>query len=297
MLRKILVPLDGSDLAERALTYATRIADRTGSEILLLRATTSHTMVGADPRERHVAEIREAREYLDQVATKLGAHGYVCETVARSGHAAECITGSARSRQADLIVMATHGRTGPGRWIFGSVAEAVVASSPVPVLVQSAWQPILGEPLVGTSPKLIVALDGSAFAETALDPAARLAEDLGGRLVLVRVEDDVMGVRAALGYLRVVQARLSSTRPCLSVETSVRISEPGEGIARAVARLDASLVVMATHGRTGLRRALAGSVSGKVLRECDIPVVLLRPATAEDDTATLPDEGAASAAG
>ena len=148
MFNTILVPLDGSELAERALTYATALAGPTRAQLLLVRAVVTHTLAGVDPRERQLGAIHEAELYLQHVATKLGEQGLACETVVRYGHAAKCVVESARTRQADLIVMATHGRTGPGRWVFGSVAEAVVAASPVPVLVQRDWQPRLGEPLM-----------------------------------------------------------------------------------------------------------------------------------------------------
>ena len=115
MLKKILVPLDGSELAERALTYATALAGTAGAHLLLMRVAYSHTLAGVDPRERQVGAVQEAEAYLQQIATQLREGGFVCETVARYGHAAECITESARTRHADLIVMATHGRTGPRR--------------------------------------------------------------------------------------------------------------------------------------------------------------------------------------
>jgi nucleotide-binding universal stress UspA family protein len=159
--------------------------------------------------------------------------------------------------------MATHGRTGPGRWVLGSVAEAVVASSMVPVLVQRGWQPLFGEPLLNDMPKIIVPLDGSEFAETALEPAANLAEQLGATLILVRVEDSPAAVRDALDYLPPAQARVAEHHPRLSIATDVCVGEPAEGIEQAVARLEAALVVMATHGRGGAMRAILGSVAGE----------------------------------
>ena len=283
MLKKILVPLDGSALAEPALTYATALASETGAELVLLRAAIAHTMVGADPRERQLGAIHEAEEYLEQLAVRVRAHGCACETVVRFGHAVDCIVESARTRQVDLIVMATHGRTGPGRWVLGSVAESVVAASPVPVLVQRAWQPQFGAAVFSDSPKLIVPLDGSLLAETALQPAATLAEDLGGRLVLLKVEDDAFAIVQATAYLAQAQARLAAIRPALSIETDVRVGEPAQGIDQAVVHHEAVLVVMATHGRSGLRRAVLGSIAGKVVQHGVVPVVLFRPAPVEDD--------------
>ena len=281
MLKTILVPLDGSELAERALTYAAALAGPTQAHLLLVRAVYAHTLVGVDPRERQLGAVQEAEMYLLHLATNLRMRGFTCETVVRYGHAAECVAESARTRQADLVVMATHGRTGPGRWLFGSVAEAVVAASPVPVLVQRAWQPLLGEPLLDNTPKLIVPLDGSAFAESALEPAAGLAEELDGRLILVRVEDNPTAIHAMLEYLPRVLARVAEQHPGLPIETDVRVGEAAYGIEEAVAQYNAALVVMATHGRGGVVRTILGSVAGKFLQLGDVPVVLIRPAPHE----------------
>jgi nucleotide-binding universal stress UspA family protein len=176
MLRTILVPLDGSRLAERALEYATAIAVPTGARLILMRAV-------AETEAWHAAE-----RYLNDTAFGLRERGFDCFIATPVGSAADWIVAEAESREVDLVAMSTHGRTGPGRWLFGSIAESVVASSPVPVLVERAWQRIRREPRLTERPTLLVPLDGSAFAESALEPAGRLANDLGGELVLLRVE-------------------------------------------------------------------------------------------------------------
>ncbi len=142
MLNKILVPLDGSGLAERAFTYATALATASGAELVLLRAATAHTLPGVDPRERQAGAIQEAESYLEQAANRVREWGFICETVVPHGHPKECIVDQARTRHADLIVMTTHARTGPGRWIFGSVAESVVASSPVTLPTKARFAPL-----------------------------------------------------------------------------------------------------------------------------------------------------------
>jgi len=291
MLHRILVPLDGSGLAERALTYATALGVRTGAELVLLRAVYSHTLPGVDARERQQGAIDEAQEYIDRVTAQVAAAlpGAV-QGVVRYGHPVACITESARTRQVDLIVMATHGRTGPDHLIFGSVAEAVVAASPVPVLIQRAWQPLFGKPLADY-PKIIVPLDGSAFAESALAPAASLAEELGGHLVLLSLQDDPIAIRSAADYLSSLQTGLQTNYPQLPTMVEVRNGDAAQGIVAAVDVLEADLVFMATHGRTGPGRAVLGSVAGKLLQDGDAPVILLRPRradTADDVPAAAP---------
>lgn len=292
MLNTILVPLDGSALSERALEYSTALARPTGATVLLLRAAISHTLAGVDGRERQEGAIHEVEQYLEHVAARLREQGVPCQTVAPFGHAAHCVTAEARTRHVDLIVMATHGRTGPGRWVLGSVTEAVVATSSVPVLVQRAWQPLFGEPLLhARQPTVLVALDGSAFSEAVLEPAANLAADLGGNVVLTRVaEEDEASTREAVEYLSEVQVRLIAQRPSLQVGVDVRHGKPAEGIEEAAARLRAALIAMATHGRGGITRTIFGSVAGELLRHGEVPLVLFRPAPAAiaEDSSTVP---------
>lgn len=290
MSGKILVPLDGSELAERALAYAVPLATRTGASVLVLRAAVSHTLPGVDPRERQAGAIDEAQAYVDDVIARVQARNVACEGVVRYGHPSECIVESARTRQVNLIVMASHGRTGPGRWILGSVAEAVVAASPVPVLVQRVWQPLLGKTPLNDSPLVLVPVDGSPFAEAALEPAAALAEDLRGRLAVMSAQDDPSQIREASEYLTTIKDRVAMAHPNLPILCEVRDGDPVEAIDAAVAQLDVSLLVMATHGRTGPARSVLGSVAGKVLEESDVPAVLLRPRPfeAEDAAAVIP---------
>ena len=138
-LDKILVPLDGSTLAEGALAQATELARQSGSTLLLLRAAEAHTFPGADPTEAQVTVVREAEEYLGGVAKSLRAQGLAkVETSVWYGPAPLVIVEAARMRKADLIVMSTHGRSGLGRLILGSVAESVVRGTAVPILLLRA---------------------------------------------------------------------------------------------------------------------------------------------------------------
>lgn len=136
-LDKILVPLDGSALAESAIPRAVEMARMGLSSLLLMRAAEAHTLPGADPTEAQVEVVREAEEYLKGVAAGLARDGVRnVETSVWYGSAASAIVDAARLRKADLIVMSTHGRSGLGRLILGSVAESVLrgTSTPIPLL-------------------------------------------------------------------------------------------------------------------------------------------------------------------
>lgn len=278
MLKKILVPLDGSPLAEKAIGYAAELSIPTGATILLVRVANSHTLPGVDPRERKEGAIFEAEQYLTQTAATLIERGYACEAAVPFGQPAECIAEQARLNGSSLIVMSSHGRTGAARLLFGSVAEAVVARSSIPVLLTRAWTSQDARWRMPERPLLVVPLDGSPFAETALEPAVSLADDFDAGLLLVRAEPVGARLSDALEYLTRISARLEEAYPDLTVIVDVRSGEPAEAIEAALRQNGAALVVMATHGRGGLVRSIMGSVAGRVLRDGSAPMVLIRPA-------------------
>jgi nucleotide-binding universal stress UspA family protein len=296
MLHTILIPLDGSALAERALAYATALSVPTAARLVLLRVVIAPSSAEMRFDEAQARALGGAERYLADVASDLRRRGFRVEPAARRASKPAAAIGSEASEcAADLIVMTSHGRTGPGRWIFGSVAESVVAGSRVPVLVERATQPIQRELLLSDAPLLLVPLDGSGHAEAALQTAVKLAGDLGGELMLLGVEtpNDVLDAEAdvavyfnrlepperveAAEYLARTAERVARQAPQIAVHTQVRWGYPAEEIVAAATETGAALVVMATHGRTGLNRAVVGSVAGRVLEHGSTPLVLVRP--------------------
>lgn len=148
-LDKILIPLDGSKLAEQALTKALEVAQGAGGPTLfLLRAAEASTWPGTDATEDQVRVVGEAQEYLAAVATYLAQQGFrKIKTVVWYGSPASAIVEAARVEKADLIVMTTHGRSGLGRLILGSVAEAVVRGTSTPILLLRADSAPIQSPL------------------------------------------------------------------------------------------------------------------------------------------------------
>lgn len=138
-LDMILVPLDGSPLAEAALPKAVELAEASGAHLLLLRAAQAYTLPGGDPTEAQLKVVDEAEEYLAQVKARLTASGVKeVETSVWYGPPACAIVEAARIHHADLIVMTTHGRSGLGRLILGSVAESVLRGTTTPILLLRA---------------------------------------------------------------------------------------------------------------------------------------------------------------
>src|SRR5438045_3155019 len=132
MLQTILVPLDGSQLAEQALACAERLAAASSAHLILLRVVPFDII---QPPEEDFAVVDESRAYLTRIASDLTARGHAVKAITKWGHPKRCILEELGTQQADLLVMGTHGRSAPGRWLYGSVADAVLRSSPVPVIV------------------------------------------------------------------------------------------------------------------------------------------------------------------
>ncbi|NJM42262.1 MAG: universal stress protein [Anaerolineae bacterium] len=140
MFSKILIPLDGSGLAEAILPEAEVLAKDFGAEIILLRAHTPQVFPYLTDNPYALADItryemESARSYLDDVAARVRARGLSVKALLGEGRAADVILDTAEAVQADLIAMTTHGRSGVGRWLLGSTADAVVHAANVPVLL------------------------------------------------------------------------------------------------------------------------------------------------------------------
>ena len=259
MYKTILVPLDGSPLAEAALPFAQSLAERARASLTLVRATHAHPTLGNNAPEQQ-REIAVAEDYLTILAKELAARGFGVSTgVPYGGSAAAWIVEEVSMRHADLVVMATHERSGPDRWLHGSVAEAVVSRATAPVLlIRAPSSPRAIERFADQPPVLVVPLDGSPLAEAALPAASDLARTLGGHIVLVSVVPKpgqrvavVGGLVTYVGsehtrlehdtrtYLAEIVNRLTASG--LSIEASVRRGEP-EGRADAASRAGAIAV-------------------------------------------------------
>jgi len=218
------------------------------------------------------------------------------------GRAVDKILETIQTYHADAVVMATHGRTGLGHLLYGSVTEGVLASTSVPVFVVHArpGQPV--QPSFSPSrATLLVPQDGSAFdapaLQTALDlvgphgeivlltvaqPPEHVQLDESGRHIRAYLDQQEEALtRAAREHLASIVHALRERQVHVAVKMDVRLGDPTSGIAVAARDHRADLIVMATHGRTGLARAVLGSVAGSVLRAVNTPVVLVRPKLAE----------------
>jgi len=314
MFKRILVPLDGSARAERALPVAARIARASGGTVVLLQAA-SHSLEWGPPYpglQLTESEDEQATRYLAGIAQSNGLAGITTETIACSGMAAPNILKATRAHNIDLIVLCSHGYTGFTRWRLGSVAEKVARHAPVPVLVLHADGPVpAGSPKSPGHPlRVLVALDGSPLAEASLRPAAHLAAMLAapasGAIHLARVvqllspklispvpSDSSMRdpmLSEATEYLSGIVDRLR-TGDLAALQLTITWSIAFEtDVAGAIAQMaehneDAhgvgvvdgcDLIAMATHGRSGPSRWMLGSVTERVLHATKLPLLIVR---------------------
>lgn len=209
MFKRILVPLDGSTRAERAIPVAARIARASGGAVILVRvesrARALWPSMAPQPAGTAMATttaLTEAEQYLS-VASKTIPDDIPTETMALFGPPAPTILAAAHSCQADLIILCSHGYTGMTRWVLGSVAEKVARHCAVPVLVlrESGAVPAGPHPDATRPLRALVPLDGSVHAQTALEPAAfliaALAAPAPGALHLVQVVKPLPGADEA----------------------------------------------------------------------------------------------------
>ncbi|MDQ2905456.1 MAG: universal stress protein [Chloroflexota bacterium] len=200
MFQRILVPLDGSKRAERAIPIAARIARASGGSITLLRVVTTAIDTAGHTAEsprlmREVFEVDRARaiDYLATIARLDELAGVETKTEVLFGLSAQTILSAAGPNETDLIIICSHGDTGFKRWVLGSVAEKVARHAPIPVLVVREGGPVPAGPHPDATRPLraLVALDGSALAKAVIEPAAYLIAALAapaqGALHLTRV--------------------------------------------------------------------------------------------------------------
>lgn len=154
---KILVPLDGSELAEAAIGDALDVANSDSASLMLIRAAEARVLPGVDPISAQIEVVNDAEEYLASVKAGLEKRGFCnVETHVWYGPAAPAIIEAARVYKVDLIVMSTHGRTGFGRLVFGSVAESVLRGTTVPILLLRPSEAPVELPTAPIQPKEVL---------------------------------------------------------------------------------------------------------------------------------------------
>lgn len=305
---RLLVPLDGSAVAEWAVPYAVAIARATGAAVRLLSVVEPRPRGLTSRSERVAASIEQAAgetlaSYLAGVASDLRDQGVTADSTVVVGAPVDVILDAAAEDQVTMIVMATQGRGGIDRVAMGSVADKVIRLTTRPIL--AARPPYLPVPAKRevTLRDLLVPLDGSALAEAALPVAEDLAANTGARLTLLRVEPWHTEGIAPLGtvpeyvqreedaaaearaYLDGVRDRVQGGARTEVVVLRAPTGKVAETIADFALHERMDLTVMTTRGRGGIRRMVLGSIADRLVR-AGIPSLLVPPLTDESGPTT-----------
>jgi nucleotide-binding universal stress UspA family protein len=331
-MRRILIPLDGTPFGESALPLARRLADRAGAELVLAHVYESPVPISevlgselADPGVP-VALRQRAQEYLDDVVARTARASRGATESARAGPRvrgslldgapAHAIHTAAQEVEADLVVMASHGRAGLARLLIGSTAESVVHAGGVPVLVvptserrldaeqaHSSTMPDVADAPPPPLRHLLIALDGAPESEAILAPALALARLVESAVTLVGVRDPGDARKTTLLPTAVLDTARSDERVLADEgapatdpagyldQVARRIVADGYRVATHVFEghpvvdrlLDATRVLaadwlaMSTHGRGFWSRLVEGSVADAVLERVMMPILLVRP--------------------
>lgn len=286
----VIVPLDGSTYAEHAIPAALGIARRTDARLELLRVRPNRS-IREDMESRPFTDPGPPgveRRYLDDISSRLKGTVPVTVKVLR-GDPAEAIVIRAAEAEAGIIVMSTHARSGAGRMLLGSVADGVVRSAAVPVMLIKPPPTEVTLPSERTFPRVLVPVDGSPQSEQIVPLLDRTFGARGAAFTLLRVvhpeavfvptsvdvrsarrdQDPERELDELAGWLR-ERGAVANTKVLAERDAAAAILEEAE-------RTGARLIAMTTRARRGPSRIVVGSVADEVLRGAPCPVLLFRP--------------------
>ncbi|MGB0385516.1 MAG: universal stress protein [Ardenticatenaceae bacterium] len=317
MSNYVIVPLDGSKLAEEALPMGIALAQEAVSDgvvqVVQVIPKLSQTFVylpdnGMNSLELHEAFRASAENYLGKIKTQLAEAGGAVETLVVDGKAGPALAKLANREEVSYVVMSTHGRGGVSRWTLGSVADQVLQLIERPLIIMRSETvsdaPLAelsgGMPKIGDLPQLkriVVPLDGSPFAEQVLPHAKKLARAYDAELLLLRsvsatppgmIGSDVALLETRLYEINRNQARdyLKRIKLDLQVEgfkVGFEISggQAADAILSYADNIDADLIAMCTHARGAISRMVMGSVADGIIRAGQVPVLAIKAETKE----------------
>lgn len=294
MFTKVLVPLDGSPIAELAIPHAAAVARTFAANLLLFRVIPLRQRGGAAPMDvidRRLGQA-EARAYLDAIASDLRADGLPVDCEVTEGQPAEQIVDALRRHGADLVVLTTHGCGGCTDFPISGTAHKVVSRAGISVLMVPTNERMRPDVLTATYRRILVGLDGSRRGDWALAPAVALARWAGAELVLAHVVQmpEIVEVpvstelreaadrlvtlnrRAGVRHLKQAQQRLEDSE--LRVKTRIEVSPRVEESLANLAEVEqADLVVLTAHG-TSISTRRYGAIAIQVLTEAQRPLLV-----------------------
>lgn len=285
---KILVPLDGSIAAEAAILEAERLAGKDGSEIHFLHVLPSLPVAPGAASDGMLESHDQALSYLEDLRRRFPR--VVGPDHIRTGDGAEAILQVALELEIDLLAMSTHARKGLARWLLGSTAETVVRRAQLPVLLIRPGLPA-PPPVLR---RILVPLDGSEESFAILVEVKRLAIRTGAEIVLLHVTERALvapapgGLRATPGIPQDTEGKMLGVAEKLGESELIywqviAEGDPAEEILSNAKNLEADVIAMSTHARTGRELSMLGSVAQEVLGRAGGAVLLQGPMTRGSD--------------
>jgi len=294
----ILVPLDGSKIAEEGLVSACRLARETGATLWLMRAVSPNAPeLGVPGIEQHA--VQQATAYLHAVQENLRRQGFTAHSEVLPTYPVQAILFACEAHDIDLISICTHGLTGLHHALVGSVADAVIRRQPAPILITRAGHHPT-ESVLTPFRRLLVPLDGTTLAEVALAFLGKEHLGRNGEVILFRAVAPVQPPVMPMATGEVVSTILKQAEENTAqhrAEADSYLAATGNTYLRgsnwtprsivgyageeipAMARTErADLIVMATHARHGFDKLVHGSVAGEVMRKAEVPILLVRNA-------------------
>lgn len=295
MFKHILLPLDGSQLAESALPVVAYLADKLKAQVTLLHIIEKNAPASIHG-QRHLTNEEEACQYLQEIAEKafpphLEVYRHVhSEEVSK---VSQSIVQHSDEFDPDLIVMCAHGEGGLRDFVVGSIAQQVIASGTIPVLL---LQPEKSETKFSGFDRILVALDGNPEHESGYAIAAEIAEELGASVHLIQVVPTLSTLNAkhsatgtllpattaalleidednACEYLEEKIKGLQQAKGTVSAE--VERGDPARQVVQSADTQDSQLIVLGTHGKSGMNAFWAGSVAPKIVELTHRPILLV----------------------
>ena len=274
MLKRILLALDGSENAERALWWVVKYAAREKAQVVLFRAIdTTHL----DP-EFVPSTATDALNYLQRMETEINQAGLPAKVIVRQGKPADMIVKVALEEKCDLILMTTRGGSKVKRWTIGGVTEKVMRMSPIPVLpVQSRTHPARNDRVR----RIVVPVDGSPLAEAVIPWATDFARLLKARVAFLHVYPSGSRGMGAPAEETIEALRTRMLRLCqLLKRDGVKarfVVRTGDAAERVLGFTDMNdIILTTTHGLGGFKRWIFGSVAEKLIHEARVPVLVYK---------------------
>lgn len=269
-MEKLLLSTDGSEFSEGAIREAINLAKTCGSKLCVIS-------VAVEPELREFADTyplaatekleMATRQHLESLKERIEKEGVVCEIIAARGREAyKCIVDEAAKNNVEMIIMGRRGRTGMMRLMMGSVTAKTIGHAPCKVLVVPSAVRITFE-------KILIATDGSVYSELASREAISIVKRTGGSLIALSVakkDENLPVAKASVGMVKEV-----AEREGIKLESLTLKGEPYEVIVNTAEQKNAGLIVVGSHGRTGIEKLLMGSVTERVIGHAACAVLVV----------------------